>query len=69
MPTVINDDLRLKEIFKAAIIEVLEERKDLVSSVVSEMLEDAALSKAIDEGENEPLLSKAEIIEILESAN
>ncbi len=69
MQNVIKDDLRLKEIFKSAIVEVLEERRDLIGSAISEMLEDAALSRAIDEGEDEPRVSRDEIIEILESAN
>ncbi|CAN5224531.1 hypothetical protein BH20ACI2_BH20ACI2_07850 [soil metagenome] len=63
------DDSKLKEILKLAIVEVLEERKDLVREVVSEAIEDAALSKAIDEGENQPRVSREEIIQILESAN
>ncbi|HEV3469395.1 MAG TPA: hypothetical protein VG148_08760 [Pyrinomonadaceae bacterium] len=42
-----TDDERLKRLLKAAIIEVLEERRDLVRDVVGEALEDVALARAI----------------------
>jgi hypothetical protein len=49
------DEERLKELLKSALVEVLEERKDLVSDVIEEALEDVALIRAIEEG-NEVLL-------------
>jgi hypothetical protein len=51
MATELTDEQRLKEVVKSAIVEVLEERKDLVREVIEEALEDAALARAIEEGD------------------
>lgn len=50
MATQSTDEERLKEVVKSALVEVLEERKDLVREVIEEALEDAALARAIEEG-------------------
>lgn len=49
MSTSLNDEERLKGIVKAAIIEVLEERGDLVREVLGDAVEDYALTRAIEE--------------------
>lgn len=69
MQNILESEVRLKEVFKAAIIEVLQERKDLVSGVFEEIIEDIALSRAITEGEGTPTVSRDEIFELLETAN
>jgi hypothetical protein len=46
METSINQD-QLKDLIKAAVTEVLEERRDLLYEVVEEALEDVALVHAI----------------------
>jgi hypothetical protein len=61
-----SDDERLKSLFKAAIVEVFEERRDLVRDVVAEALEDIALVRAIDEGERSANVSRGEVFEALE---
>lgn len=60
------DEERLKDLFKAAIVEVFEERRDLVRDVVAEALEDIALVRAIDEGMQGPNVSREEVFRALE---
>lgn len=57
---------RLKELLKAAFVEVLEERRDLVSDLVEETIEDILLVRAIQEGEETPNVHRDEIFSILE---
>ena len=63
-PTI--DEERLKNLFKAAIVEVFEERRDLVRDVVDEALEDIALARAIDEGARGANVSREEVFDALE---
>jgi hypothetical protein len=49
---------RLKELLKAALVEVLEERKDLVQDLIEEALEDLAMARALEEGEQSPHISR-----------
>jgi hypothetical protein len=44
------DDTRIKELFKQALFEVLQERKDLLYEVFAEVVEDLVMTKAIEEG-------------------
>ena len=69
MSTTLIDEAKLKEALKAAIVEVLEERKDLVREVLEEALEDIALARAIDEGEQSELVARDEVFKALESNN
>jgi len=62
---VLNEN-RLKEIFKSALIEVLEERRSLFSELLAEALEDMALIRAIKEGESTASVSRDEVFNILE---
>ncbi len=59
---------RLKELLKTAIVEVLEERRELVLDVFEEALEDVALVRAIEEGERSPLVSRDEVFKLFERA-
>ena len=59
------EEARLKELLKAAIVEVLEERRELVLDVFEEALEDVALVRAIEEGERSPLVSRDEVFKLL----
>jgi len=49
MTTSLNDEERLKGLVKAAIIEVLEERGDLVREALGDAFEDYALSRASED--------------------
>ena len=62
-------DTDLKETFKSAIVEVLQERRDLVKGILEEIFEDIALSRAIGEGEQTPVVSRDRIFELLENSN
>jgi hypothetical protein len=55
-----SDD-RLKDAMKAALVEVLEERADVVRDILAEALEDVALGRAIQEGERSDLISREEV--------
>lgn len=57
---------RLKEALKAAIVEVLEERRDLVVDLIEEAPEDIALVRAMEEVEEGPLVSRDEVLKILD---
>jgi hypothetical protein len=65
--TSISED-KFKDLVKVAIIEVLEQRKDLVRDLFEEALEDIALAKAIEEGEQTKMVSRDHIIGILQGA-
>ncbi len=66
METVLENEAGIKEMFKAAILETLEERKDLFDDMFREITEDVALAKAIEEGENSAEVSRSAIFDILE---
>jgi len=68
MATVFESD-ELKEVFKAAIVEVLQERQELVREILEEIIEDIAFSKAIAEGEQTPRVSRESVFEVLESVS
>lgn len=51
MAEITLDETKLKELLKTAIIEVLQEQKDVFSDLLAEALEEIALENAIKEGE------------------
>lgn len=51
MQTVIDDD-KLKEFFKQAIFEAIEEKRETVHDLLVEAMEDVAMMHAIQEGED-----------------
>jgi len=61
------EDNRIKDLVKSALIEVLEERRDLVLNLVEEALEDLGMVHAIREGEQSPPVGRAEVFRILET--
>ncbi len=62
------EEQRLKDVFKQALFEVLEERQDLVEALLVETLEDLGLLRAMQEGEKTEDVSREEVFEILEAA-
>jgi hypothetical protein len=60
------DEQRTKEIFKQAMIELLEERKDLFYDLFAEVIEDAGLVNAIREGVMSGQAEREVIYKILE---
>ena len=60
------DDSRLKQLLKEAVIEALEEKKNIFHDLMLEAMEDMALVHAIKEGEDTETISKQELLNILE---
>ena len=60
------DEERMKELFKDALVELFDERKDLLRELVAGALEDVALVHAVKEGENGAPVSRGEVFDILE---
>ena len=60
------DDDRIKKLFKEAILEALEEKRNLFQELITEALEDIALVRAIQEGENSGIANKQEVMKLLE---
>jgi ribosomal protein L12E/L44/L45/RPP1/RPP2 len=50
---------QLKDLIKAALVEVLEERQDLLHKAIAQALEDTALARVIEEGESSELIKRA----------
>lgn len=56
-----SSESQLKDAMKAAIVELLEERSDLLRDVLAEAIEDIALARAIQEGEGSGLVPREEV--------
>lgn len=56
---------QIKQLFKTALIEVIQEQKEVFSDLFAEIIEDIALEKAIKEGENTEPVSREAIFKIL----
>ena len=69
MSTGLIDETKLKDALKSASVEILEERKDLVREVLEEALEDIALARAIEEGDQSGLATREEVFSALERRN
>ncbi|WP_193197020.1 hypothetical protein [Nostoc sp. MG11] len=61
------DEIKLKELLKTAIIEVLQEQKEMFSDLLTQIMEDIALERAIKEGENTEAVSREAIFKVLDS--
>ena len=60
------DETQIKELFKQAFVELLQERKDLFYELVAEIVEDFALLRAIKEGEETATVGREEVFRALE---
>ena len=54
-------DKHLKALFKDALVEVLEERPELIAGIVADAVEDIALTRAVQEGEETDNGSRTEV--------
>jgi spore coat polysaccharide biosynthesis protein SpsF (cytidylyltransferase family) len=61
-------DVEIKELFKQAFLELLEERRDVLYDLFAEVIEDLALVNAIREGESTEAVDRAEVMQVLEGA-
>jgi hypothetical protein len=69
MSSVTLDERQIKDLFKEAVLELFQERRDLLYDLFAEVIEDLALANAIKEGESTETVSRAEVFRILEGAN
>lgn len=60
------DEGKLKKLMKDALVELLEDRKEVIYEILSAVIEDIALAHAIKEGEASERVGKQEILEILQ---
>ena len=60
-----GEERRLKGLLKTAVIEVLEERQDLLRDALRDTLEDMALIRAIQLGEKTAMISRQKIFQRL----
>ncbi len=60
-------DVQIKDVFKQAFVEVLQENREELYELFAEVLEDMALTNAIREGASTEYVSRAEVFEVLES--
>ena len=65
MPEISLDEGRIKELFKEAVLEVLQERRDLIYDVLAEAMEDFTLAKAIQEGESPESVTREKVFQTL----
>jgi DNA-binding protein YbaB len=56
---------QLKTLLKIAIIEILQEQKEVFTDLIIEAMEDIALAKAIEEGESTEIVSREAIFNLL----
>ena len=61
-----GSEQQLKELVKTAIVEILEERSDLIRDIVEDALEDIGMTKAIQQSEDSDLVPRKEVFEMLE---
>jgi len=54
-----------KELFKQALIELIQERRDLFYDVILEAMEEVGLANAIREGRQDEFVSEDQVIAIL----
>ena len=60
------DENKLKIILKEALIEALEEKRDIFHELIIEAIEDIGMINAIREGDNTETVRKQKIFDILE---
>jgi len=66
METLINEK-KIKQIFKEAFIEAIEEKQNFFHDMIVEAIEDIALGRLIQEGQNSGEASRKEVFDILEN--
>jgi hypothetical protein len=59
------DDIKLKNLMKQAIMEAIEEKKEVVHDILVEAMEDVAMIRAIQDGEDSGSADREEIFGIL----
>ncbi len=62
------DEVRIKQWIKEALVEVVEERKDVLYELLTEVMEDVAMVHAIQEGETTRPVHKQEVLALLDES-
>ena len=65
MTEIILNETQIKELLKTAILELMQEQKEVFSEILVEALEDIGMENAIKEGENTEIVSREQIFRIL----
>jgi dTDP-4-dehydrorhamnose 3,5-epimerase-like enzyme len=65
MNTLSANDARLKDLLKQAMLELLEEQRDLFTEIFAEAMEEAGLVNAIREGQSTYTVSKKEVLKAM----
>ena len=60
------DDGKLKQLLKEALIETIEEKRNIFHDLIVDAVEDIGILRAIQEGEYTETVSKQEVFNILE---
>ena len=60
-----DEETKLKRLLKAAVVEVLEERRDLVRDALADAVEDIGLVRAIEAGSRSKAATRGEVFKIL----
>ena len=66
MISTIADKTELRTLLKELLIELLQERDEEISTLLTEVIEDITLANAIEEGETTELVSRDTISKILQ---
>lgn len=66
MSSIRIDDSELKNLLKQALVELFEEKRELLQDAVAEAIEDIGLLRAIKQGQEGPTVDKARVFESLE---
>lgn len=62
----VMDEGRLKQVFKEALVEMLEEKQNIFHDIIVDAMEDIGLSRAIQDGQTSGPATKQEVFDILE---
>lgn len=65
MPALNVTETNMKNSLKAALIEVLQERRDLLTDALEDAIADIGLGHAIQEGLNGPNVSRDDVMSVL----
>ena len=66
MSAITIDDDQLKALLKQALLELFEEKSEILHDALAEVVEEIGLAKAIQEGKASPTVDKADVLEALE---
>ncbi len=59
------DSSQLKAVLKTVLTEILQEQRGLLYDLIVEIMEDIALTKAIEEGQDSELVTRDEVFNVL----